>query len=419
MMRVGLSIEEAIQEIIDHVKPVAVIEIPLKDSFQYILAEDVYARSPIPPFDRSMMDGYAVRAADVAQAAPEHPVTLHVIGRVAAGEVFARTLHPGQAVRIMTGAAIPEGADSVVRFEMTDAQKRPDAEQVAVLLPVRAGESISVTGEDVKTGDMVLAKGTLLEAAEMALLATVGISMVPVYRKPIIGVISSGKELVGQDQTLPKGKIYNSNTFMVSGLISKWGGIPYLFDHVDDDVEQVIQAIRAAVPVIDALVTTGGVSVGDFDVMRSAYHLAGGQVNFWKVNIRPGTPFTFATVQGKPVFGLSGNPAAGFVNSLLFLQPAIRCLAGLPEPAVEPVKLELGSEHGFKVIGLDRFLRARIVIQDGRAIAYPLPAAQSAGILSTLTGIEGFIRIPGKTEVKRGDLVEAWLLQMPQAGDIT
>jgi molybdopterin molybdotransferase len=417
MMRVGLSVEEAIQEILQHVVPVAVIEIPLKDSFQYILAEDVYALSPVPPFDRSMMDGFAIRAADVEHASPEHPVILRVKGRVAAGEVFEYKLRPGEAIRIMTGAATPDGADAIVRFEMTDGQKCPEAKEVAVLLPVQPADCISVTGEDIQTGDKVLAKGTLLGAAEMALLATVGISMVPVHRKPIIGVISSGKELVAQDQPLPHGKIYNSNTFMVSGLISKWGGIPYLFDHVDDDLDQVIQAIREAMPVVDALVTTGGVSVGDFDVMRSAYHLAGGQVNFWKVNIRPGTPFTFAVVLDKPVFGLSGNPGAGFVNALLFLQPAIRCLAGYPHPAVEPVKLQLGSEPGMKVIGLDRFLRANIVIQDGRAIAYPLPAARSAGVLSTLTGIEGFIRIPGKTEVNKGDLVEAWMLQMPFAGE--
>ncbi|MFC4766888.1 gephyrin-like molybdotransferase Glp [Effusibacillus consociatus] len=413
MMRVGLSVEEAIQAIMDYVKPVNSIEIHVKDAFNYVLAEDMYASVPVPPFDRSMMDGFAIRAEDVQHATPEHPVKLRVQGRVGAGEVSDHILMPGEAIRIMTGAPIPRGANAVARFEITDAQHSPDAEHIAVLLPVREGESISVKGEDIQAGAKILEKGAVIGAAEMALLATVGVSKVTVYRKPIIGVLSSGRELIGLEHPLAPGKIYNSNSYMLSGLISAWGGIPYLLEQVDDEVNAVAEAIQMAMPVVDALVTTGGVSVGDYDVMREAYQQAGGQVEFWKVNMRPGTPFTFATVVEKPVFGLSGNPAAGYVNAVLFLQGAIRAMAGYSEPLSKPLQVVLADVPEWKTIGMDRFLRARIVIEEGRAAAYPLAYGQSAGIMSTLSGIQGFIRILARTEVKQGDLVEAYLLEMP------
>lgn len=417
MMRVGLSVEEAIQEILQRVKPVSTIEIPLKDAFRYVLAEDVRVQTPVPPFDRSMMDGFAIRSADVREASPEQPVRLKVVGHIGAGQVWERELQAGQAVRIMTGAPVPKGADAIARFEVTDEQERPHGEDIGILLPIRPGESISVTGEDMQVGRVILEQGTLIGSPEMALLATAGVSMVRAYRKPIIGVLSSGRELVGVGQPLDYGKIYNSNTYMVSGLISAWGGVPYLFEQVDDEVDDVVAAIVAAMPVVDALVTTGGVSAGDFDVMRAAYHLADGEVNFWKVNLRPGTPFTYATVQDKPVFGLSGNPAAGYVNAMLFLQTGIRAMAGCREPGIPSYRIRLGADLNLKIIGMDRLLRANIRIEQGQAIAYPLPFGQSAGVMSTLSGIQGFLRVPGKTELRKGDLIDAYLLEMPIPGE--
>lgn len=416
MMRVGLSVEEAIQAILRQIVPVSTIEIPLKDAFRYVLAEDVYVQTPVPPFDRSMMDGFAVRSADVQGASPEQSVKLKVVGQVGAGQVWEQELQAGEAVRIMTGAPIPKGADAVARFEVTDEQEHPHGEEIGVLIPVRQGESISVTGEDMPVGKKILHRGRSIGSPEMALLATAGVSSVKVYRKPIIGVLSSGRELTGVGQPLAYGKIYNSNTYMVSGLISAWGGVPYLFEQVDDEVDEVVEAIRAAMPVVDALVTTGGVSAGDFDVMRAAYHLAGGQADFWKVNMRPGTPFTFAMVHEKPVFGLSGNPAAGYVNAMLFLQPGIKAMAGCEDPHTPVYKVRLGENLNLKVIGLDRFLRANIIIEQGQAIAYPLPFGQSAGVMSTLSGIQGFIRVPGRTELRKGDLIDAYLLELPISG---
>lgn len=416
MMRVGLSVEEAIQAILLQIVPVSTIEIPLKDAFRYVLAEDVYVQTPVPPFDRSMMDGFAVRSADVQGASPEQSVKLKVVGQVGAGQVWEQELQAGEAVRIMTGAPIPKGADAVARFEVTDEQEHPHGEEIEVLIPVRQGESISVTGEDMPVGKKILHRGRSIGSPEMALLATAGVSSVKVYRKPIIGVLSSGRELTGVGQPLAYGKIYNSNTYMVSGLISAWGGVPYLFEQVDDEVDEVVEAIRAAMPVVDALVTTGGVSAGDFDVMRAAYHLAGGQADFWKVNMRPGTPFTFAMVHEKPVFGLSGNPAAGYVNAMLFLQPGIKAMAGCEDPHTPVYKVRLGENLNLKVIGLDRFLRANIVIEQGQAIAYPLSFGQSAGVMSTLSGIQGFIRVPGRTELRKDDLIDAYLLELPISG---
>ncbi|BCJ87179.1 molybdopterin molybdotransferase MoeA [Effusibacillus dendaii] len=418
MMRVGLTMEEAIGEILASVKPLSVFQIPLKDSFQYRLAEDVKANAPMPSFDRSMMDGYAIRSVDVANASPEQPALLRVVGRIAAGEVPERELRTGEAMRIMTGAPIPEGADAVARFEVTDGQQNPEAETVAVYLPVRTGESISLAGEDIRANETILRKGTLIGAAEMALLASVGVAAVPVFRKPVIGILSSGRELVGLEQPLSYGKIYNSNSYMISGLVSAWGGVPHVLPQVDDKMDEVVEAIRAAMPAVDALVTTGGVAGGDFDLMRGAYQLAGGQVRFWKVNIRPGTPFTYGTLQGKPVFGLSGNPAAGFVNALLFLQSALLAMSGQPNPQIPVVEVELAADPQVKPIGMDRFLRTHIRVEAGALKAIPLPFGQSAGIMSSLTGIQGFIRIPAKTEVKPGDLLQAYLLAMPAAGGV-
>lgn len=416
MMKIGLSVEEAVEEVLNRVRPAGFVELHIRDSFRSVLAEDIFAIAPVPPFDRSMMDGFAVRAADVRSASPEQPVRLRVRGRIGAGEVSGHVLQAGEAIRIMTGAPIPKGADAVARFEATDAQRNPDARYVQILWPVEKGEAISVAGEDIADGARVLAKGAVIGAAEMALLAAAGVPTVRVYRKPVIGVLSSGRELADVGVPLSYGKIYNSNTYMLAGLISAWGGIPYLLGRVDDEADAVAEAIRTAMPAVDGLVTTGGVSVGDFDVMRAAYQAAGGRIHFWKVNMRPGTPFTFAEIQNKPVMGLSGNPAAGYVNAMLFLQPAIRAMAGLSQPRNAPVPVTLAEDPQVKVIGMDRFLRARIVIEAGEANAYPLPFGQSAGVMSTLSGIQGFVRIRAKTGAKKGDLVEAYLLDMPQAG---
>ncbi|GIM46325.1 molybdopterin molybdenumtransferase [Collibacillus ludicampi] len=412
-MRVMLCVEEALQEVLSHCKRNERMHVPLKDAYGYILASDIHASVSVPPFDRAALDGYAVRAADIEQATPDSPVRLQVIERIGAGQVSTKSVGPGQAIRTMTGAPFPDGADTLVRLEMTSAIGEPEQTHVDVKVAVPCGEAVAREGEDIKSGMCMLRSGITIGGAEMALLATAGIASVPVYRKPVIGILASGRELTDIREPLAYGKIYDSNSYMLAGAVQAWGGIPRLLGRAGDDVDELVQTIQSALPHVDGLVTTGGVSVGDFDVMIDAYRKAGGEVHFWKVSIRPGTPFTFATIEDKPVFGLSGNPAAGFVNAMLFVQPAIRAISGMNEPIVRPVRAFLSGMPEVRAVALDRFLRADVFIKDGTVFAQPRTQGQKAAILSSLTGTQGFVRIPSKTQPQAGDLVDVYLLHMP------
>jgi molybdopterin molybdotransferase len=414
-MRVMLSLEEARTEILAHCRRNDRMHVSLRDAYGYILASDLCTPTDVPPFDRAALDGYAVRASDIAGATPESPVRLEVIERIGAGQVAKKTVGPGQAIRLMTGAPMPRGADALVRLELTEEAGESAQTHVDVKASVPRGEAVSRKGEDLAAGSRMLRAGTRIGAAEMALLATAGMAIVPVYRKPVIGILTSGQELTDVGEPLREGKIYDSNSYMLTGLVQAWGGVPRLIGRAGDDVDELAQTIRQALLQVDALVTTGGVSVGDFDVMIDAYRKAGGNVHFWKVSIRPGTPFTFATIADKPIFGLSGNPAACYVNAMLFLQPAIQEIGGMEIPAVRTIHAVLGEMPEVRRVALDRFLRADVFIQDGTVIAQPRPGGQKAAILSSMAGIQGFIRIPAKTELQTGDRVEVYLLQMPDA----
>lgn len=407
-----ISIEEAVEEILMRIRPLGMEKRSLFEANGYVNAEDVRTRISLPPFDRSMMDGYAVRAEDVVQATPEAPVYLRVLERVAAGDVPLVRVEKGQAVRIMTGAMMPEGANAVAKLEITDSQDHPGAESVGVRLPVKVGESISKLGEDLTPGDVILQKGSPIGANELTVLGSVGETHVNVWRKPRIGILVGGHELVARGEALSKGKIYESNSVMVAALVQKWGGIPVFCGLSEDDEELAGAAVAKAFEEqgVDALVTTGGVSGGDFDVTRGAVARAGGEVHFWQVAMRPGTPMTFSTWQGRPIFGLSGNPAAAIINAVLFLQPAMRAFLGMSAEQSRAVidTAFLGEALQVKPIGLDRMMRAQVKIENGRVVATALPTGQKVGIISSLIGTDGWIRVRGRTLPQPGDVVEVY-----------
>ncbi|TCP52390.1 molybdopterin molybdochelatase [Tumebacillus sp. BK434] len=425
-MEMFLRLEEAWDVTLGRTQTCPQETVPLLEAYGRVLAETVRARAPFPPFDRSALDGFAVRAADVQGASPQSPVLLHVLEEVPAGSMPSLTVGPGQAAKVMTGAPIPAGADAIVRKEAAELLAVPTAGQagrsdasdaqpcpnqtVRILLEVPAGEAISVQGEDAPEGALLLEAGTVIGAAETAVLATNGAATVSVFRKPRVGILVSGSEVRPQSGELQPGQIRDSNGPMLAALVRDLGGDPVLYGQVGDDLEAIAALVKEMAERCDLVLTTGGVSVGDYDVMRDAYVQAGGAVVFWKVAMRPGTPVTFAEVAGTPVYGLSGNPAAAYVNFVMLVVPVLRKLAGLSEVLPRPVQAFLDSAGTAKVIGLDRFLRAELVAKEGRLVARA-GSGQKAAILTSLVGIQGLVRIPARQEIENGSLVDVYLLR--------
>jgi molybdopterin molybdotransferase len=407
-MRVFLSLEEAWEETLRRIPVLGTEQVALQEAYGRVLAQTICSKRPYPPFDRSALDGYAVRAVDVVGATPSSPVVLDVIEEVGAGRVPERVVGAGQASRVMTGAPIPDGADAIVRLEGTE--RMADGKQVKILIEVPPGEAISVQGEDAPAGAPLLRPGVRIGAAETAVLAMNGEESVTVHRRPRVGLLVSGEEVRPLGVELEPGSLYDSNGPMLAALVRDGGGEPVPYGQVGDDLASTAAILRRMAEECDLVLTTGGVSVGDYDLMREAYLRAGGEILFWKVKIRPGTPVAFAQIGGTPVFGLSGNPAAAFVNYVLFVVPALKKLAGDPKPEHRPLRAVLGSQVEARTIGLDRFLRAHLHIQDGLVTTTVRSKGQKAGILTSLLGVHGLVRIPAHQKPRQGQLVNVYLL---------
>jgi molybdopterin molybdotransferase len=394
-----LHVDEAQGKIlasITHSTPV--IQVQLTDSAGYILAEDITADIDIPLFDRSMMDGFAVRSEDVLMASLDEPVPLQVIENIPAGIRPVKHLGSGEAARIMTGAMIPQGANAVCRFEATKDGFLAGVNIARIVSPLASGENIARQGEDIRRGSIVLRKGVRIGAAEIAVLATFGKSVVAVYRKPVVAVLSSGTELIEVHETLTPGKIRNSNSPMVAELIRQAGGIPLLLKSTSDDIELLADEIKAVIETIDMLVTTGGVSVGDYDMIPDVYANLEAETLFWKVLIRPGSPFRYAKRGDIPFFGISGNPAASFVNTQLFVLPALRKLSGQSDEASMPIastaKLAISQPLSLNPVKQTRFLRAAAYLQHGQ-LYVSMAEGQSSGMIGSLVGSNCLIRLDG------------------------
>jgi molybdopterin molybdotransferase len=403
-----LSLEEAQQQILAEVKPLAEESVNLLEAHGRILAETVTADTDVPAFPKAMLDGFAVRAADVQGASASHPVRLRVLETVPAGIIPTHEVGPGTATRIMTGAMMPPGADAVCRFEMTRDPAAADRTVVDVLAPVPVGEAVARVGEDVVCGTAVLAPGHRLGPAEVGMLATFGYAKVAVFRSPRVGILSSGTELVGVDEPLDPGKIRNSNSYMVASLVRAAGGVPRLYEPVSDDLEALSDTIRRALAEVDLLVTTGGVSVGDYDLMHEAFELAGARKRFWKVAVRPGSPVLFAVAGHVPVIGMSGNPAAAFVNAELFLLPAIRQMAGLKQVHRSAHTATLTDTPTKKMIKPTRFLRG-FAYEEGGRLWVDVTGSQSSGVFSSFLHSNALVRIEGGKLPQAGDAIEVYL----------
>ncbi|MCD6300258.1 MAG: molybdopterin molybdotransferase MoeA, partial [Dehalococcoidales bacterium] len=292
-----ISVEQALEKVLSYVSVLEEEERPILDCLGQVLAEDVYSSLSIPPLDNSAMDGYAVQSKDTGGASKKSPRFLRVIETVPAGSIARCEVEPGTAVRIMTGAPVPKGADSVVQFEDTDETSRPgDSGEIGILKEAEVGLNIRQAGEDIATGSLVLTKGTVIRPSEVGVLASLGRSTVRVIRRPVVAILATGEELVDISQSLPAGKIYNSNSYSLAALVQRYGAIPKMLGIAQDREDSVVSRLRQGLDA-DMMITSGGVSLGDYDVVKDVLAKQG-EIAFWTVRMKPGKPLAFGTLRG-------------------------------------------------------------------------------------------------------------------------
>lgn len=385
------SLGDAIRCLLEHVGQTETEYTELDDACGRVCAEEIAAAMPVPPFARSAYDGYALRTRDTASATAETPVTLRVTELLAAGAVPAGPLLPGTAVRIMTGAAVPEGADAVVMHEKTVFTDRT----VTLTAPVPPG-NIVPPGEDVEAGTLLCKKGAVLSASEAALLAGQGRSRVLVFRKPCIGLISTGSELLSQEEPLQYGKIYNTNPYLIGGCLRRYGMKTERLGIVPDDAEALSKALLAGMEGHDLLITTGGVSAGDFDLMPDVIRRIGGTVLFHKLRFKPGGAMLAAEKDGKLILCLSGNPGAAATALLCAGLPCLKKLCGRSDFAWKEEKALL-LEPFRKSGPVDRIVKGSASVRDGRLCFTPL-ANQRNGSVSSMEDCALLTVIPAGSE---------------------
>lgn len=366
--------------------------VPLLEAGDRVLAERIQSPINLPPFDNSAMDGYAVRAAEVGAANPEAPRRLRLIGRAAAGQAFGGEVTAGTCVRLFTGSPLPHGADAVVRQEDTRTEDNA-AGDVLFLAPVRPAENVRRRGEDVQRGATLATAGELLTIGRIGLLAAAGLISVRAGRQPGVGLLATGSELRDPGQPLEPGQIYESNRITLAALVRRAGGIPKVFPVVADTLAATRLALAEAFEQCDAVVTSGGVSVGDMDFIREAFQQLGGELVFWKVAIRPGRPFVFGRYGKKLWFGLPGNPVSAWVTFLLLVRPALLRWQGAVDVAL-PAHPGVLAESLANLEGRRHFMRVRVDASGQVRSA----GIQAAHVLSSLAAANGLLDLaPGTT----------------------
>ncbi len=403
-----LTVPDALHTILADLAPLPAERVPLLDTLGRVLAEDAYSSQAIPPFTNSAMDGFAVRAADAQAASRGRPVRLAVVGQVAAGDPPGAQVTPGTAVRIMTGAPLPDGADTVVRFEQT----QTDADSVLLLAAPTLGENVRLAGEDIQAGAVAVGAGTVIRPAVVGLLASLGYATVLCHRRPRVGVLSTGDELVGLDEPLAPGKIRNSNEYTLAALVQEAGGVPVCLGIARDQADHLRAKLQAGLAQgVDLLLTSAGVSVGDYDMVKEVL-ASEGEMRFWQVAIKPGKPLAFGHVQGVPLLGLPGNPVATAVAFEAFARPAIFRLLGrrgatrVVVPAVLMEEIENSGRRHYMRALVRRAGDGFEVTTRGYGVT-----VQGSGILSSLVWANGLLIVPEDvTHLAVGATVDVQLL---------
>ncbi len=408
-MRKPIPVAEAVQLVMEHVHTIGTEKIALENTYGRILAEPIIAKHDVPSFDRSPYDGFAVRAIDTAGASGDNRVAFTVIGEIGAGHVADRGIGEMEAYRIMTGAPIPEHADAVVMLEQT-------VEHVngfTLRKPFSPGENISFKGEDAKQGELLIEVGAFIHPGTIALLATFGYALVEVAKRPVAGILSTGTELLRVDEELAPGKIRNSNGPMIAAQLDRMGIGYRSYGMLADDLDACTETVKKALAETDFLITTGGVSVGDYDYLPTIYERLGARVLFNKVAMRPGSVTTVAVLGDKLLFGLSGNPSACFTGFELFARPAILGMMGGATPYMPRMKVILGEDI-LKPNPFTRFIRAIWEMTAEGLVAVPAGFNKSNAVSSIARGNCLIVLPSGTRDFVKGTEVDMLLLGVEQ-----
>ncbi|MCK1985502.1 MULTISPECIES: molybdopterin molybdotransferase MoeA [Peribacillus] len=408
--RTPISIAEAVEKVMKH-KLIGHAElIPLEESQDRFLAQDIVATNDVPHFNRSPYDGFALMSKDTAEGSINNPLEFEVVEELAAGMVSTIPIQKNQVARIMTGAQMPAECDAVIMLELTKEFEKDGKKYISFKRSLREGENVSFQGEDAKKGDVLVKKGTAINPGIIGLLATFGYAEVPVAKKPVVGLFATGSELLDVNEPLQPGKIRNSNSHAISAQIRRAGGEVRFYGKLKDEFELSYEAISTALEEVDLLITTGGVSVGDFDLLPDIYQKMGAEVLFNKVAMRPGSVTTVAVYNNKFLFGLSGNPSASYVGFELFARPIIRTMlfSKLPHLRKETARL---AEDFLKPNPFSRLLRTRLFYESGQLKVIP-SGVDKSNITTSLAGANSLTVLPGGTRgFQTGDLVDILLLE--------
>ena len=399
-MKIMIELEEALELVLSRIQSVETERVSIADAYKRVLAMDVTSQIAMPPFDRSPLDGYAY----LASAGDPQSLHLNVVSEIPAGTFSERVIAPGEAAKIFTGAPIPPGANCVVRMEDTEQV----GDQVTVLQPVLPNSNIIPRGEEIKEGDLLLKQGFFLTPPAIGLLAAVGRDSVAVYRRPRVGLLSTGSELLDVGQPLRPAKIYNSNSYTLRGMLQDAGCEVLVIPIVPDQIDETLEVLEMFADT-DMVIATGGASVGDYDIMRHALAQFGCEMLFWKLNLKPGTPVSVGQKGKQFFFSLSGNPAAAMVTFELLVRPVLRKLAG--RTTAEEGRFLVKMASGFGKTGKQRrFLRAQAVFENGEIWA-DLAPAQGSGILRSMIGSHLLVDVPANHgSVEPGELLMAsWI----------
>jgi molybdopterin molybdotransferase len=415
-----LSVEEARERILSYFEVLPVESTKLVDSLGQVLAEDMIASFDIPPLANSAMDGYAVLAADTRGASAETPVELVVTGVVAAGQIPLRSLRQGTAIRIMTGAPVPDNADAVVPFEDTDELERRasggSSEAITIHIQSEPYDNVRGAGEDIESGETVLECGQILRSGEIGVIASLGHSTAKVIRRPVVAIVSTGNELLQPGDAPEPGKIFNSNAFSIAAMVKRYGGVPKILGIAKDTIESLEAALEEAVDA-DLVVTSAGVSKGDYDVVKDVLS-SKGEIALWSVRMRPAKPLAFGVLDRKdgtkaPHLGLPGNPVSAMVAFEQFGRSAIRLMMGKPEaekPSVEAIMDDPIRNHDGRRV----YARVHVYRDDSGVYRARSTGNQSSGVLSSMSLANGLAICPDDIGmIGVGEITKVEMLDWP------
>ena len=411
-----LSVEEAYERIMAYFSPLEAEEKPILQALGQVLAEDVVSPFHLPPMDNSAMDGYAVRHQDIIGANAGSPRLLRVIGQIAAGQVPTESVGAGNAIRIMTGAPVPGGADTVVPFEETDEVDRKGKslglEEIGINEELPHGSHVRPAGEDVRKGDMVLKAGTPLRPSEIGVLASLGMETVRVVRRPVVAILATGDELLSVEEPVEAGKIYDSNSYSMAASVLRYGGIPKVLGIARDNLEDMHRKLSQGTN-SDLFITSAGVSRGDYDIVKDVL-MERGEINFWSVRMRPAKPLAFGVIHGPgnttiPHLGLPGNPVSTMVAFEEFARPAILRMLGKEHVAKPTIEAVLEGPI-YNVDDRRVFARVQVTKRDGSYYANPT-GPQGSNILTSMARANGLAICPEDVAVmEAGETVEVKML---------